>query len=124
MKKLYLLIIVLLTNYTFSHAQSLGSNLPSFDDSIDDIGTLHTKVSAYPNPTNGSFTVSLGADKGQAATIFVLDGNGKMIAYQYIGDCSQNPIANFNLSHLSTGMYVVRVVSGKKFTTMKLLVQA
>jgi Secretion system C-terminal sorting domain len=127
MKKFYLLIIVLFVNYTISHAQTSSAGITNFIDNIDDVGhinTNHIKVTVFPNPTNGNFNVALGAFKGQEVSVIILDTNGRMAGYRRIEDCKENSSVNFNLSALTKGMYIVKVINGTKLETAKFFVGA
>ncbi len=61
----------------------------------------------YPNPTNGQFSISMGAMKGETATIEVLDMAGRKVWERNMGTLPDLML----VSGISAGSYVVQVSS-------------
>jgi hypothetical protein len=83
-----------------------------------------SKVTVYPNPSNGSATHLIFSNKkGQLVTVSILDMNGRIISAEQIlvpvGITSQ-VIATQNLE---SGIYFIRLETEGNFTTQKLIIQ-
>ncbi len=78
---------------------------------------LHFDISIYPNPANGHTTLSL--NNVGRSNILVTDLHGRIvISYQVEGDQVQLPLNN-----LTTGIYLVRVVTDQGSRTAKLVIR-
>ena len=60
----------------------------------------------YPNPSNGMFTIQVNQFSGKVA-IQIVDLNGRIV-YQE-NEVNFNNAKNINLTHLQSGMYIVKV---------------
>ena len=70
-------------------------------------------VSAYPNPTNGEYTVEFTSTQGFTADVFVTDLNGRMVKRISTMDViSGNNFVNVNLSDLNSGLYFFHIQGG------------
>lgn len=69
----------------------------------------------YPNPSNGIFTVELGAK----ATIEIFNTKGQLIFSDSYIDSS----ADINLSDSQKGLYILRINNGISITTEKIIIQ-
>jgi len=70
-------------------------------------------VSAYPNPTNGEYTVEFTSTQGFTADVFVTDINGRMVKrISTIDVISGNNFVNVNLSDLNSGLYFFHIQGG------------
>ncbi|WP_438969041.1 S8 family serine peptidase [Nonlabens sp.] len=92
-------------------------------------GTLSTDLNElnslklFPNPANDQFNVSLGsANFSKEVSIDVFDILGKQIMSNTY-DNSGNFEQSIDVSQLNSGIYLVRVRSGKTFETRKLIVK-
>jgi|GEM_PF-3123596 len=75
----------------------------------------------YPNPTNGNFTLELNGDFESSATaveIYDLIGE-KVLSVRLTGEHSHD----FSLSGETTGIYFIRVISGNRVETVKIIKQ-
>jgi hypothetical protein len=83
-------------------------------------GVTHVKtigkvksVSAYPNPTNGQYTVEFTSTQGFNADVFVTDLNGRMVRkITTMNVISGNNFVNVNLSDLNSGLYFFHIQGG------------
>ena len=83
-------------------------------------GVTHVKtvgkvksVSAYPNPTDGEYTVEFTSTQGFNADVFVTDLNGRMVKrITTIGVDSGNNFVKVNLSDLNSGLYFFHIQGG------------
>jgi hypothetical protein len=76
------------------------------------------KISAFPNPVSDKVTIRVDDLKGMA-DIRVFDMYGKQVMQQ----TSSNSSTDMNLSKLPAGIYLIRVVSDGKESTMKVVKQ-
>jgi hypothetical protein len=81
--------------------------------------TAPVNIHVYPNPSSGLFTIEI--SNQQAATIEILDLTGKTIITKNIGEISGT--FNMDLSGYAKGMYFVKIVSGDKIITEKLIIE-
>jgi hypothetical protein len=80
----------------------------------------------YPNPNNGSFTVSVNSNETTGeATVFVQDMSGKVILSRNVNVLSGTNTIHFENTTLSQGAYLVSVQGkdNKAFVPVKLIVQ-
>ena len=71
-------------------------------------------VSAYPNPTNGEYTVEFTSTQDFKASVFVTDLNGRIVRNISTTDVTAgNNFVNVNLSDLNSGLYFFHIQGGK-----------
>jgi hypothetical protein len=81
--------------------------------------TTEPQISVYPNPGNGSFSISFTEDA--ATTVTVTDLQGKVI---YRNNFSQGTTtANVSIPNATTGIYFLNVQNGKKAYNVKIFVE-
>lgn len=94
-----------------------GQSHPVSSDGTEALSSILSAVefNVYPNPTKGIFTIDLGTtEDGQ---IQVLDYTGRIVLEKAINDNS----LQLDISEMPSGLYVVRVVSGGKLQTTKII---
>jgi hypothetical protein len=74
------------------------------------------RVSAFPNPVSDMVNIKI-ADLQGSAGIRVFDIYGRLVMQQ----TSSQPITPLNVSRLSSGVYMIRVMNGGKETVMKIV---
>ena len=80
-------------------------------------------VSAYPNPTNGEYTVEFTSTQGFTADVFVTDLNGRMVKRISTMDViSGNNFINVNLSDLNSGLYFFHIQGGNNNIVYQVIV--
>jgi hypothetical protein len=90
--------------------------------SRDELVTLVTKTTAFPNPSNGVFTLQLPNDfQSEQLSVKVLDIHGRNV-YTHVSR-SRGSSMLLNLAHLSKGMYMVQLSNDQKTEVIKILVQ-
>lgn len=82
--------------------------------SVDEWATVGEAFSMYPNPARNQVHVSAGI----GAVISLYDISGRMIAQRI----ASNELETINLSGLSEGLYIVRVMHNGRASTQKLMV--
>ena len=79
-------------------------------------------VSAYPNPSSGQFELEIkGQNNHRPIELSVLDLNGKLLEtsrVDYYGYLRHT----FDLDHLSSGIYYLRIQSGQEAMSMKMYI--
>ena len=82
---------------------------------VDDIS--RGDLSIYPNPASDYLKIEGDLDAG-AARILMYNVSGKMVMNQVLHRGGRIPV-----SHLSEGIYVVRLVQGDKVKTAKVMIE-
>lgn len=83
--------------------------------------TANSSFQVYPNPTNGSFHISIKELKGKNAQINVLDMSGRLLHQQNIST-SGNIESEIDLN-LASGIYLLQVNTDKENLRRKLVVE-
>ena len=80
-------------------------------------------VSAYPNPTNGEYTVEFTSTQDFKASVFVTDLNGRMVRNISTADVTAgNNFVNVNLSELNSGLYFFHIQGGNNNIVYQVIV--
>jgi hypothetical protein len=74
---------------------------------IDNINALSNKISLYPNPANGRFTINLEKTNQLIANISLLDSFGRI--HTEIYELENRKRINIETANLSAGIYIVRI---------------
>jgi hypothetical protein len=79
--------------------------------------------SVYPNPSSGLIQITADARKGELSKLSILNGQGKeLIRQDFRNEKSGNASRTFDVSSLSPGMYMLKVVTGNETHTAKLII--
>ncbi len=106
--------------YTFFPGDTTGTT------SVDDKNTLQIvssyQLNIYPNPFNPQTTIKLATTEKSFTKIKVYDISGREVASIFQGEIEPGS-HNFtwNASNLSSGMYLIRTISGNNTKTVKAL---
>ena len=84
---------------------------------LQNINGTSSKVSVYPNPNNGSFTVEL--NNGLNKTIEVVDVTGRVVFTANTNSAT----SNINIQDLSNGVYYIKVKSDNLTEVLKVVKQ-
>jgi PKD repeat protein len=83
---------------------------------------LASTLSLFPNPNDGTFTLSFDFTKAKDVTVEVLDVTGRVIYSD-----KENDVVNYNkqigLENAQSGMYLVRIITNDGVVTEKIVVQ-
>lgn len=74
------------------------------------------KLTVYPNPTSGNFSIDLGAIY-ESSAVSITDISGKLIVSETM---SKSQVLNFNIKE-PAGIYIVSIQSGDKKAIIKLI---
>jgi hypothetical protein len=80
-------------------------------------------MSVYPNPANGSTTVSFETSSASEVTLNVTDLSGKNVFNTVLGTVNGSQQVNINTDALSNGVYMVNLNIDGKISTQKLIVR-
>jgi Leucine-rich repeat (LRR) protein len=83
----------------------------------DMVPTGIKEVKVYPNPTTGKFTVEL-TNYNQPVTVSVYNMRGSRVATTTAGNA-----AEFDMGHLSKGLYMVQVAGDNTVQTKKIVIE-
>lgn len=87
----------------------LGDEITSLHDEI-----LNSKISVYPNPSNGLFNIVT----DQISDVIVINSQGKLVASKQI-----DHIGSIDLSQFAAGIYFIRLQSGDSSTTKRITIR-
>lgn len=87
---------------------------------IDLPGEANNRLLAYPNPSNGVFTMEIRRTMANRISVEVMDITGKLV-YRNDYPASGSLKETIDLQHLNKGMYFLRVSEGERVSTMKLI---
>jgi len=87
---------------------------------VDNFGLSNFVV--YPNPNNGSFTVSFNSETNSKIQVMVYDLRGRQV---YANDFSNTGVfsGNVNLNNVQKGVYLLNVQDGNRKETRKIVVE-
>ena len=104
-----------------------GSNDRSSDLSdggrLLDFSTLDSGLAVFPNPTNGDLRITLNTADATAASILVLDANGRTVMQSRITGFSGSFQEQMDLNHLTSGFYIVRVITETESFARRVVVE-
>ncbi|MBL7919952.1 MAG: T9SS type A sorting domain-containing protein [Bacteroidia bacterium] len=91
----------------------------------DVMGNIISKVTVYPNPSNGSNTTLLFSNESEIVKVLVsiIDLNGKLISEETITTSNGINLYNLNTQLLNSGVYFIQLNAGGNETTQKLIIQ-
>ena len=90
---------------------------------IDEI-TLSSTAVAFPNPTNGNANVEFNTTTAAMASLEVINLIGERVMFNTLGNLPAGlNRANFDLSGLQAGIYLVNLNAGGETTTMRITKQ-
>ena len=115
MKKIYLLFILIgLTCFSFS------SGIPAQSTPLEKQESKNMQIdglSIYPNPAPVGSVLYITSDLGLTKTVTVYTVLGERILFKVlIGK-------KLDISHLNTGVYVIKIKEGEKVATIKLIIK-
>jgi hypothetical protein len=76
-----------------------------------------SKISIYPNPTNGNFTIEIDNTKNASIEIFNISGQ------LFLQNLLVENTTQFDLSNYSNGMYFVKIETQEETVVKKIVLQ-
>lgn len=80
-------------------------------------------VSLYPNPTNGRVDIRIAGLMGEAVTTVLVDGLGREISREYLGNLSGEQVHGIDLSGAEAGVYYLRMTVEETTQVMRIVKQ-
>ncbi len=114
--------------YTVSISGTLGCTRTSngfvyIMTAVDPVtATPALEMSISPNPSNGEFVLKFKTDKKEDLRIDIVNAQGQVVHTKGYPKFIGNLTEQFRLSHLSAGVYVVKVQQGHKFYYNKIVI--
>jgi len=106
-----------ITTYTFSNVQSNGTISVIFKEGVGiDETALARSIRIYPNPTTGQLIIDNGQLTIDNVEVFDVYGR-KLLSYPSL----MSPETTINISHLSAGVYFLRIVTEQGETVRRVL---
>ncbi len=104
----------------FTFAVSVSTN-PSTQ--IEEVKTEMTNsdFSIYPNPTKGSFKITMPATINEVNEVKIYNMAGKLVMSHSFANATETAAFDFNISELSKGYYLVMISSEGKIEKTKIL---
>jgi len=114
-------LVVTKTNSTTQSIPLSGVRILSFKNYSTNISSEFSKentiLSLYPNPSSDILTISLGEVDLTGSQVEILNIRGQLVQNTIL----QNNNGKIDISGLITGMYVLRIKSINKFSTIKFI---
>ncbi|RZN83005.1 MAG: T9SS type A sorting domain-containing protein [Winogradskyella sp.] len=111
----YIVIECIVINERWGYV-SLGANTGADCASLSIDDNTLSKVSVYPNPSNGNVTLQAQTSENAQISVYNILGNR---VYQK----SQSLNSEMNLSNLKSGIYLVKIEAEGKQTTKRLIIE-
>lgn len=86
---------------------------------VKDVAVNTAKV--FPNPSNGNFNVRYNASS-KSYKLEVYNISGQLVDSKIV-DSAQKEDKSFNFSHLTKGVYVLRIIDGENILNQKLIIK-
>jgi len=83
--------------------------------------SLDKAITVFPNPNNGTFTISANLTAQQHVRISVTNMLGQEIAVVHDGVLGQNSL-QVDLSNQASGVYLLNIVSGNQTITKRIVI--
>ena len=91
--------------------------------SIPGVSASGPRISVYPNPSSGSYTLELNNFKPGKVVLSVVDGNGKQILQKTIEVTNSRLSSRFSLDGFASGLYFLQLTGGDTVTALKISLQ-
>lgn len=78
-----------------------------------------TEIRLYPNPAQGTFTLELGTENVENASVAILNTQGKQVGTAHLAHRSND----IRISHLPAGLYFLHISIGNERKVLKLMVK-
>lgn len=101
---------------TIEQAEENGLTLSTFDVVLD------SNTDVFPNPFSEVTNVRLNLEEAQDVKIEVYNSVGKMVATRNYGNIVGDQLFQFDGRNLESGMYILRLYAGEKFTSKRVVI--
>lgn len=90
--------------------------------SVNNIEDFKSPVQVFPNPSNGTFTLTFETKKQHSVRINVTDLTGRVIWSEDVLSLNGKYTRNFSSDNLAAGVYMINVLTDGKTSTRKLVI--
>jgi hypothetical protein len=80
-------------------------------------------INAYPNPSNGSFTLELNNYNCATVKVRMIDQSGRTVYNKTLKDIGSHHLLNFNLGYISKGIYMIQTITENEKKNLRLVIQ-
>lgn len=108
------------TSYTLSNSNFFNTKDATIG--IENIKMHDISLSVYPNPNNGLFTIKINSESQKRVNIKVFSNIGSLVAQDQI-DVNGTIQKDIDLSHLSKGIYYLRLQTSDDVVMRKVIIQ-
>ncbi|MDP2384856.1 MAG: choice-of-anchor B family protein [Bacteroidota bacterium] len=84
--------------------------------------SLENYIKLYPNPSNGNLNLVVSAEEKGDLNVVIYDVTGKKIVNRLISKTENVMSGSIDISHLSKGPYIVKLIGTKVLATSKLII--
>ena len=84
--------------------------------------SLENFIKLYPNPSSGNLNIVVSAEEKGDLNVVVYDVTGKKIVNRLISKTENVMTGSIDISHLSKGPYIVKLIGTKVLATSKLII--
>jgi hypothetical protein len=82
---------------------------------------LDNRITVFPNPSTGRFTVKLTLDKPEQVSVRVINALGQTVASQEAGSLSTQNLS-IDLSTQASGVYMLYITAGKQTAVKQIMI--
>ncbi|MDB5274668.1 MAG: hypothetical protein JWO58_3035 [Chitinophagaceae bacterium] len=101
-----------------------GSYNNGFDNNVKpDVSAPGLDAAVYPNPNNGSFTLSITTNDNENVVIYIYDHAGQLVWSQHDLKIEGNVNLDAQLRNYKTGIYMLKVSSDNYSVTRKFVIE-
>jgi len=93
------------------------------DNTASILDTSFANFNIYPNPNNGTFNLNLEVDINNKVLIQLFDVRGRLVSAKKYATTKTSFSEKITFENTSSGLYLLKVINGKKQTTQKLLIK-
>ena len=93
------------------------------DNTASILDTSFANFNIYPNPNNGTFNLNLEVDINNKVLIQLFDVRGRLVSAKKYATTKTSFSEKITFENTSSGLYLLKVINGKKQTIQKLLIK-
>jgi hypothetical protein len=83
----------------------------------------HSDIAVFPNPANDYVEISFSSEISGKASVQLLDMSGRIVLQESIEVTEGQNNAGFDISELSTGIYMMNLVQDQAVSRFKIVVE-
>lgn len=93
------------------------------DETASIIDETFSNFNLFPNPTNGEFTIKFNLENSSKVSLQLFDSRGRMVEEKKYSKLGTYFSEKINVSNVSSGLYLLKVINGNKQTTRKIIIK-